>query len=73
MAQGRGPQDNLVALGYAGWDAGQLEAELSANAWLSVPANPTILFDTPFEKRRKAAAALLGIDISQLSTYSGHA
>ena len=73
MAQGKGPQDSLVALGYAGWDAGQLEAELTANAWLSVLANPTILFDTPFEKRREAATALLGIDISQLSTYAGHA
>jgi|TARA_B110000263_G_C15091131_1_gene410856 putative transcriptional regulator len=73
MAQGKGPQTSLVALGYAGWDPGQLEAELTDNTWLSVPANPVILFDTPFDKRREAAAALLGIKISQLSAYAGHA
>ena len=73
MAQGKGPQTSLVALGYAGWDPGQLETELSENTWLSVPANPVILFDTPFDKRREAASALLGIKISQLSAYAGHA
>lgn len=73
MARGEGPRPALVALGYAGWDPGQLEAELAANAWLSVPANPTILFDTPFDKRWEAAAALLGVNISQLSSYAGHA
>ena len=73
MARGEGPKPALVALGYAGWDPGQLEAELAANAWLSVPANPTILFDTPFDKRWEAAAALLGVNISQLSSYAGHA
>ena len=73
MAQGEGPNPALVALGYAGWDSGQLEAELAANAWLSVPASPAILFDTPFEERWESAAALLGINISQLSRYAGHA
>lgn len=73
MARGQGPEPALVALGYAGWDPGQLEAELATNAWLSVPADPTILFDTPFEKRWAAAAGLLGVDISQLSSYAGHA
>ncbi len=73
MAQGQGPQPAVVALGYAGWDAGQLESELAANAWLSTPADPAIVFDTPFQKRWTAAAALLGVDISQLSSYSGHA
>lgn len=73
MAQGQGPQPALVALGYAGWDAGQLESELAANAWLSAPADPAIVFDTPFQERWAAAAALLGVDISQLSSYSGHA
>ena len=73
MARGEGPKPALVALGYAGWDPGQLEAELAANAWLSVPANPTILFDTPFDERWEAAAALLGVSISQLSSYAGHA
>jgi putative transcriptional regulator len=73
MAQGQGPQPSVVALGYAGWDAGQLESELAANAWLSTPADPAIVFDTPFKKRWAAAAGLLGVDISQLSSYSGHA
>ena len=73
LAQGQGPQPSLVALGYAGWEAGQLESELANNAWLSAPADPAIVFDTPFPERWAAAAALLGVDISQLSSYSGHA
>ena len=56
-----------------GWEAGQLEDELVSNAWLSVPADPQIIFDTPFELRWTAAAALLGVDITQMSTYAGHA
>ena len=73
MARGTGPKPTLVALGYAGWDPGQLEAELSANAWLSVPADPAIIFETPFEQRWAAATALLGINVNQLSSYAGHA
>lgn len=73
MAAGRGPERAVVALGYAGWDAGQLESELAANAWLSVPADPGIVFDTPFEQRWTAAAGLLGVDIHQLTSYAGHA
>lgn len=73
VAHGNGPDKLLVALGCAGWEAGQLEDELVANAWLSVPADPQIIFDTPFEQRWSAAAALLGVDIKQLSTYAGHA
>ena len=73
MARGAGPRPALVALGYAGWDPGQLEAELSTNAWLSVPADPAIIFETPFEQRWAAATALLGININQLSSYAGHA
>lgn len=73
MARGEGPRPALVALGYAGWDPGQLEAELVANAWLTVPADPAIIFDTPFDQRWAAAAALLGVDASQLSSYAGHA
>ena len=73
MARGQGPQPALVALGYAGWDAGQLESELAANVWLSTPADTAIIFNTPFQKRWAAAAALLGVDISQLSSYAGHA
>ena len=59
VAQGSGPQKMLVTLGYSGWGAGQLEGEIAANAWLTVAANPQILFDTPAERtlRRGAEAA----------------
>jgi putative transcriptional regulator len=73
VAHGEGPEKVLVALGCAGWEAGQLEDELVTNAWLSVPADPKIIFDTAFESRWSAAAALLGVDIKQISTYAGHA
>jgi putative transcriptional regulator len=73
IARGDGPKPSLVALGYAGWAAGQLEAEIAANTWLHVPADPVILFATPFENRWRAAAALIGVDISQLTSYAGHA
>ena len=73
MAAGDGPEKTLVALGYAGWDAGQLEAEMLENAWLSVPATTDIVFDLPYEDRWQSAARVLGIDLSQLSADAGHA
>ena len=73
MAAGTGPKRALMALGYAGWGAGQLEAEMGANAWLSVPANDVIIFDTPFEARWAAAAGLLGINLATMSHDAGHA
>lgn len=73
IARGEGPDPVLVALGYAGWDSGQLEAELAANAWLSVSADHKVLFETPFEQRWRAAAGLLGVDIHQIASYAGHA
>jgi putative transcriptional regulator len=73
MAEGRGPANALVVVGYAGWGAGQLESEMAANAWLTVPATKEILFSIPFGERWRAAAALLGIDIDQISTDVGHA
>lgn len=73
IAAGRGPERSLVALGYAGWGPGQLEREMSENAWLSVPADDRIVFDTPFERRWEAAAALSGVDINRLSNEIGHA
>ena len=73
MAQGQGPKPAVVALGYAGWESGQLESEIASNAWLSAPADAAVVFDTPFQDRWASAAALLGIDISMLSIYSGHA
>jgi putative transcriptional regulator len=73
IADGNGPQQYLIALGYAGWDAGQLEAELIANAWLTCLADASILFDLPFDQRLNAAAARLGVNLSLLSSQAGHA
>lgn len=73
MAEGRGPARALVALGYAGWGAGQLESELADNAWLSVPADPRLVWDTPIERRWDAAARAIGFDPAQLATGSGRA
>ena len=67
------PTEILVALGYAGWSAGQLEDELSKNAWLTVAADPRIIFDLPPEERLEAAMALLGVDFANLSEVAGHA
>jgi putative transcriptional regulator len=73
MAHGEGPGQAVVALGYAGWDAGQLEDEIRSNAWLTVPVDDSIIFATPFGQRWHAAAQLLGIDFGRLSTQAGHA
>ena len=73
MATGTGPERTLVALGYAGWGAGQLEEEMLANSWLHVPATPEIVFETPFAERWNSAARTLGIDISAMPTDAGHA
>jgi putative transcriptional regulator len=73
MARGDGPAPAVVALGYAGWAAGQLESEMATNAWLSAPADPSIIFATPYEQRWTAAARLLGVDIHQIASYAGHA
>ena len=73
IAAGEGPEDYLVALGYAGWSAGQLEAEMAENNWLTVPADLDILFQSATEERLIAAGRQLGIDIDLLSTEVGHA
>ena len=73
IAQGRGPSYTLIALGYAGWSSGQLDAEMSANAWLSGPADSDILFRLPAQERWLAAARLLGVDMNLLSGEAGHA
>lgn len=73
IAQGQGPEQNLIILGHAGWGAGQLEEELRDNAWLSCPADLQVIFNTPVEQRRSAAAALLGVDLERLSHQVGHA
>jgi putative transcriptional regulator len=73
VGRGEGPAKILVTLGYAGWSAGQLEHELSQNAWLTVEAQDAIIFDTPVEERLPAAMELLGIDFARLQDEAGHA
>ena len=73
IATDDGPSDYLIALGYAGWAAGQLEQELAENSWLTLPGDSDIIFSTACDKRLSAAAALLGIDINLISSQAGHA
>ncbi|MEJ7747443.1 MAG: YqgE/AlgH family protein, partial [Luteimonas sp.] len=63
----------VVALGCAGWGAGQLEYELVENTWLTVAADPTVFFELPLERRWEAAAGLIGVDLMHMADYSGHA
>ncbi|MBU2098334.1 MAG: YqgE/AlgH family protein [Gammaproteobacteria bacterium] len=72
IANGAGPQRYIAALGCAGWEAGQLEQEISDNVWLTVPANPDLLFSEDHDGMAQAAAAILGVSLSQLSTLAGH-
>jgi putative transcriptional regulator len=67
------PANALVMLGYSGWTAGQIEWELSQNAWLTVKADPHIIFDLPPDQRLNAAMQLLGVDFANLSEVAGHA
>ena len=73
MSQTGQPHEVLITLGYSGWSAGQLEWELSQNAWLTVAASPQIIFALPPEERLPAAMQLLGIDFANLSDVAGHA
>lgn len=73
LAAGTGPDSAIIALGYAGWEAGQLEEEMARNAWLTVPADERLVFATPVEQRWHAAARLLGVDLLTLSSDAGHA
>jgi putative transcriptional regulator len=72
IADGKGPDRYLVALGCAGWDAGQLEKEVSENAWLTAPATAELIFSEDFEHKAARAAAQLGVELSQLSPDAGH-
>jgi putative transcriptional regulator len=72
-ARQEGPAEILVTLGYAGWGPGQLEDEIKQNAWLTVPADPEVIFALPAQDRIPAAMRLLGIDLSMLSEEAGHA
>jgi putative transcriptional regulator len=73
VAAGKGPARILMALGYSGWEAGQLEDEIRQNAWLTVPASMDLVFETPFEERWQAAASSIGIDPINLSLHAGNA
>jgi putative transcriptional regulator len=73
IADGQGPDRFLIALGYAGWEAGQLDLELTENTWLTCPADPAILFEQPSDQRLGAAAARLGVNLSLLTAQAGHA
>jgi len=73
MVDGRGPTQQLVALGYAGWAPGQLEDEIRRNGWLTVPADADLIFNVPPESRYDAAMHALGITAASLSEEAGHA
>ncbi|KAA2244219.1 YqgE/AlgH family protein [Salinarimonas soli] len=73
IASGTGPNNALLALGYAGWSAGQLESEIQNNGWLNCPAEPDLIFDAPLDQRYERAMRAIGIDPRMLSTNAGHA
>lgn len=73
MATGSGPRKVLVSLGYSAWGEGQLESELAENSWLTVDADPSVIFDTPVEQRYDKALSLLGLQAWMLSPTAGHA
>lgn len=73
MARGEGPPQSLVALGCAGWGAGQLEQELVDDSWLLVPSRRDVLFDLPLAQRWQAAAGSIGVDLVNHASHSGHA
>ena len=73
LANGAGPRRLIVTLGYSGWSAGQLEEEIGRNGWLTVDADPKVIFDTPVEERYQRALSLLGFDPLMLSQEAGHA
>ena len=73
LAEGEGPQRVVVALGCAGWGAGQLEYELGENSWLTAPVDAELLFALPLEQRWQAAGDRIGVDITRVTDYIGHA
>lgn len=73
IAQGRGPQKSIIAVGYAGWSAGQLETEIEQNGWITVPATQELLFGLPDEAKWGTASSQLGIDMGFYSSAVGHA
>lgn len=73
IAAGTGPRDAVLALGYAGWQAGQLESEIQANGWLHCPADPDLIFNTALDAKYDRALRAIGIEPAMLSTSAGHA
>jgi putative transcriptional regulator len=73
IACGKGPRQALLALGYAGWGAGQLDAEIQANGWLHCPADPTLIFGRKLEAKYELAMTKIGVDMSHLVSDAGHA
>ncbi len=73
IARGDGPENAFIALGYAGWEPGQLEREIKENAWLTLPMDEQLLFELPYEDRWLAAWSRLGVDVGQVSLVPGHA
>lgn len=73
LGNSQGPERSMIALGYAGWGAGQLEQEIQANAWLTIEADEEILFNTPIHKKWQASVNKLGVDVWQLTQQSGSA
>jgi putative transcriptional regulator len=73
IAGGTGPDRAILALGYAGWRAGQLESEIAANGWLHCPADPDLVFDSNLDRKYERAMTKIGIDPSHLVSQAGHA
>ncbi|HSR65737.1 MAG TPA: YqgE/AlgH family protein, partial [Xanthomonadaceae bacterium] len=73
LAAGSGPRSATIALGCAGWGAGQLEQELGENSWLTAPVDRDVLFSLPLAARWQAAAGSIGVDLARMTDYSGHA
>jgi putative transcriptional regulator len=73
LGSSQSPERSMIALGYAGWGAGQLEQEIQANAWLTIEADEEILFNTPIHKKWQASVNKLGVDVWQLTQQSGSA
>lgn len=73
IARGEGPENAILALGYAGWEAGQLETEIQANGWLNCPADAELIFNASAELRYEMALRRIGVDPAMLSLQAGHA
>ena len=73
LSNGAGPRKVLISLGYSAWGQGQLESEIAENSWLTVGADPQVIFDTPIEQRYERALSLLGLQAWMLSPDAGHA